>query len=165
MYTWSNTSPILWFSLVKQKVEIDSNISVLSFLHAWGSCSSFCELSINLLLHSLVIAQEAWDLIPSIKEGSLSIGWVLTIVNEIENCRDCREEAIGKRRRGHKHYVFRSDSLRLWKKSLMATSSLSLALEWSQNRWESKGRDPLGAIMNNLKENDEGKTKERVPVI
>ena len=43
--------------------------------------------------------------------------------------------------------------------------SLSLALEWSQNRWESKGRDPLGAIMNNLKENDNGKTKERVHVI
>ena len=165
MNTWSNTSPILWFNLVKQKVEIDSNISVLSFLHAWGSSSSFCELSINLLLHSLVIAQEAWDLIPSIKEGSLSIGWVLTIVNEIENCRDCREEAIGKRRRGHKGYVFRSDSLCPWKKSLMATSSLSLVLEWSQNRWESKGRDPLGAIMNNLKENDEGKTKEWVHVI
>ena len=165
MNTWSKMSPILWFNLVKKKVEIESNLSVLSFLHARGSCSSICKLCINLLLHSLVVVQEAWDHIPSIKEGSLRIEGVLTIMNEIENCWDCREEAIGKRRRGHKGYVFWSDTLCPWKKSLMATSSLSLALEWSQNRWESKGGDPLGAIMNNLKENDNGKTKERVHVI
>ena len=172
MNTWSNMSPILWFNLVKKKVKIDSDLSVLSFLHARGNCSSICKLCINLLLHSLVIVQEVWDHIPSIKEGSLSIEGVLTIMNESQsgvpsslNCWGCREEAIGKRRRGHKGYVFWSDTLCPWKKSLMAKSSLSLALEWSQNRWVSKGRDPLGAIMNNLKENDEGKTKERVPVI
>ena len=153
-------------------MKIDSNLSVLSFLHARDSCSSICKLCINLLLHSLVIVQEAWDHIPSIKEGSLSIEGVLTIMNESRsgvlsslNCWDCREEAIGKRRRGHKGYVFRSDNLCPWKKSLMVTSSLSLALKWSQNRWESKGRDPQGAIMNNLKENDSGKTKEWVHII
>ena len=65
---------------------MESNLSVLSFLHARGSCSSICKLCINLLLHSLVVVQEAWDHIPSIKEGSLRIEGVLTIMNEIENC-------------------------------------------------------------------------------
>ena len=161
MNTWSNMSPILWFNLVKQKVEIDSNISVLSFLHAWGSCSSFCELCINLLLHSRH-CERGLGSHPIYRGGQFDY-W--GSVNYCEWKRKLQRFAIGKRRRGHKRYVFRSDSLRLWKKSLMAASSLSLALEWSQNRWESKGRDPLGAIMNNLKENDEGKTKERVPVI